>query len=289
MGGIVSKHTQDSRDNVQISSTSSSQTVQDVTNKDFISELPDTVIGHISKFLTPQEESRLRISIPAMRHAEREALRARGISPALTTFFAPPQRTANYLVLTGRPEFLLEILQKDPNTFFKKYEQSIDAAGQMFFNVSPADLIYFLCDDDMQMQIKDFAQHLPEEQREIFFEKWQMHHDSRGRGGADLVMVGGEYPPQYANIKNVTNTLNLLGTTKPFKRELLKNPDGVICWMAPDNQLHWYYGVHDRQTLEPIDIPLALQTAHQADYEVFIACMTCMEPYSARRSSVVSI
>lgn len=49
--------------------------------------------------------------------------------------------------------------------------------------------------------------------------------------------------------------------------------------------MHWYYANLDTQTLEPIDIPLALQAGHQADYEAFVVRMTKMEPNSARRSS----
>lgn len=291
MGVKQSKHSGHSDDNEQTTSLSASRqsdtrpSTGSITKKDVLSKLPNNVIGHISEYLTPEEESRLRVAKPVMSRSEREALRAQGITPPLTTFFAPPQRTANYLVLTGRPEYLLKMLQKDPTIFFRTYEQSTDAAGQTFYKVSPADLIYFLCDDDMQMQVNYFAQHLPVEQRETFFGEWQTHHDSRGRGGADLVLVRGAHPPQYANICNVTHTFNVAGRTNTVEQALLKNPDGVICWKDSNNQLHWYYANHETQTLESIDIPLELQAAHQADYDAFVARMLNMEPNTARRSS----
>lgn len=291
MRGKQSKHTGHSDDNEQTSSASAgqssntSQSTGDITKKDALSKLPDNVLRHISEYLTPEEEARLRMSKPALKRSERDKLRGNGVTPPLITFFALPQRTADYLVLTGRPESLIKILQKDPTIFFRKYEKSTDAAGQTFYNVSPADLISFICDDDMQMQVNHFAQQLPVEQREKFFTQWQVHHASRGRGGADLVLVTGAHPPQYASICNVTHTFNVLGETNTIERALLKNPDGMICWRDPDNRLHWYYANHDTQTLEPIDIPLELQAAHQADYEAFVARMLNMEPNTARRSS----
>ena len=289
MGDKQSNPTEHSDDTEQTPSASvipqsdTRQSTSDITKQGAISKLPDNVLGYISEYLTPEEEARLRMVNPVSKRPEREALRATDAS--MTTFFAPPQRTANYLVLTGRPEYLIKILQKDPTIFFRKYEKSTDAADQTFYNVSPADLISFICDDDMQMQVNQFAQHLPEKQRETFFTKWQLQHASRGRGGADLVMVTGAHPPQYASICSVTQTFDVVGETKTVQRALLKNPDGVICRKAPDNQLLWYYANHDTKTLEPIDIPLEFQAGHQADYGAFVTRMTTMESNTARRSS----
>ena len=252
---------------------------------DSLSKLSYELMHHISEYLTPEDESKLRQVKPALTLKERESLRVRGISPSLTTFFIVPQRTANYLVLTGRPEHLIHMLNKDPTLFFEKYEQIIDAAGQTFYNVSPADLISFICDDDMQMQVYYFAQHLPPEQRETFFAQWQAQIVSRGRGGADLVMVPGAHPPQYANICNTANTFYVFDRNQTIQRALLKNPDGVICWKSADNQLHWYYANHDTQTLEQLDIPHELQAAHQNKYDALAVHMTNMEPNTARRSS----
>ena len=290
MGGKQSKSAGHSSDKKQASSSSAysasntSRASSTADGKETLSKLSN-VMQHVGEFLTPEEEARLRAAQPALTREEREALRAQGIAPALTTFFVPPQKTANYLVLTGRPEHLIRMLEKDPMMFFKKHEQITDAAGQIFYNVSPADLISFVCDDDMLRQVNDFAQHLPEAVRAKFFVSWEKHHASRGRGGADLVKYTGERPPQYANICGVTNTFGVLGDTLTTQRPLLKNPDGIICWQAPDNQLHWYYANQDTQTLEPIDMPEALLEAHLTEYNAFAARMNDMEPMTARRSS----
>lgn len=148
MGDKQSKQTEHSDDNEQTPSVSASpqsdthQPTGDITKQGAISKLPDDVLGHISEYLTPEEEARLRMVKPALKRPEREALRAAGVTPPLTTFFAPPQRTANYLVLTGRPEYLIQILQKDPTIFFRKYEKSTDAAEQTFYNPNNEFKIY---------------------------------------------------------------------------------------------------------------------------------------------------
>ena len=286
MGGKQSKSAthSDTKASTSSSSSNTSRPSRAAGQEDALSKLGDA-IRHVGEFLTPEEEARLRVAKPASKRGEREeALRAQEISPPLTTFFVPPQRTANYLVLTGRPEDLIRMLEKDPMMFFKKHEQIEDAAGQVFYDVSPADLISFLCDDDMQMQVNVFAQHLSPDVRAEFFAKWQEQVASRGRGGADLVMVAGDEAPQYASICGVTNTFMVLGETRTTEWSLLKNPDGIICSKSPDNQLHWYYANPDTQTLEPIDIPKELLAEHQAEYDAFAARMTNMEPMTARRS-----
>lgn len=269
-------------------SSNTSRSSGAVGKKETLSTLGDA-IRHVGEFLTPEDEARLRAAQPALKRSEREALRAEGISPPLTTFFVPSQRTANYLVLTGRPEDLILLLEKDPMMFFKKHEQIKDAAGQVFYDVSPADLISFICDDDMQMQVSVFAKSLPPDAREAFFAKWQEHVALRGRGGADLVMVSGDQEPQYASICGVSHTVNRWDETMTTQRSLLKNPDGVICWESRDEKLHWYYANHETQTLEPIDIPLALLETHQEEYDAFSLRMRMIGPFMgtlmARRSS----
>ena len=268
-------------DKPQLSSSSACS----AADEDALSKLSH-VMQHVGEFLTPEEEARLRAVKPALKRVEREALSAQGISPPLTTFFVAPQRTANYLVLTGRPEHLIRMLDKDPMIFFKKHEQIIDAAGQIFYNVSPADLISFVCDDDMLYKVNSFAQRLPDAVCADFFAYWKTHHASRGRGGADLVKFTGEHPPQYAHICGVTNTFNIMDdNTLTTQRPLLKNPDGIICWQAPDNQLHWYYANKETQLLEQIDMPQALLEAYLPEYNALAAYMNDMEPMTARRSS----
>lgn len=117
-----------------------------------------------------------------------------------TTFFKPilTETEAAYAVLTGSPERLLRILAEESrdatganktSLFFKKCVRINDPSGQVFHNVSPAELIDMVCDDDMQRQVAEFAQTLPEERRQHFLSDWKKQRASCGRGGADLVKV----------------------------------------------------------------------------------------------------
>lgn len=237
-------------------------------------DVPDKVFKYsIGEFLTVQEQQKLRgVNLFFMQTiGEDRALNA---------------RLACRHVLTGQPEELLKLLSKDPEIFFHPYpEVTFKAAGQVYYNVSPADLVYFLCDDDMWGQVKVFAANLPEEQRTPFFEKWQAQQQAMGKGGADLLYVTGDTPPQYANCFETTDTINVFGDNQSLTRPLLKNPDGIVCWKSPNNQVHLYYANPATKALEPIDVSKDLSDIQRSDYEVFKASMTSMESNTVRRSS----
>lgn len=260
-----------------------SESTSAASGNEHISKLTSDAMSYIGEFLTPEEEARFRATKPASTREARNRSRIEGISPPLTTFFVPPERTANYLVLTGRPEYLIRMLEKNPFDLFEQYPHSIDAAGQEFFNVSPADLISFICDEDMQYKVHAFAQSLPTTIKEEFFAKWHAHFELRGRGGADLVMVTGAQLPQYDEVLRRNNSYHQRAWPVEFEQSLLENPDGIICWKAPDEQLHWFYANRCAGTINPVVISCA--PAQQEEYEAFKSIISNMEPFSARRSS----
>lgn len=230
-------------------------------------------------------------------------------------------KSMNYAVLTGNPKQLIDNLKKEPLLFFMKCPQIKDSADQVFFDVSPADLISFLCDDDMQRQVNNFAQQLPEELCTIFFKEWQVHQLAQGKGGADLVFIRGQDEPSYEGTCKVIRNKDIEwidiykseysmdeydefmepkilpgvgGVVQSvradfwpviIRRPLLQNPNGIVCWQSSDNQLHWYYVNHDTQSMERIDIPEELLATHNAHYNALVANMTRMESHTARRSS----
>lgn len=254
---------------------SSSGTTSRNKPKNKLTDLPKDVLdyGIIGEYLTVQEQQKLR---GVNRFFKQTIDEDRSLNA----------RLACYHVLTGQPEELLKLLAKDPDLFFHKYpEVTFKAAGQVFYNVSPADLVYFLCDDDMWNKVKVFAANLPEDKCTAFLETWQTQQQDMGTGGADLLYVTGDTLPEYVNCFKRADTVNVFGVNQALTRPLLKNPDGIVCRKSPDNQVYLYYANPKTQTLEPIDMLKDLSEDQQAAYDAFKLKMTQMEPNTVRRSS----
>lgn len=90
MSGRQSKHTGHSDGNEQTSSPSASQqsdtrqSTVDITKKRAFSKLFDDVLGHISEYLMPEEEARLKMAKPTLKRSKRDALREKGLTPYAT-------------------------------------------------------------------------------------------------------------------------------------------------------------------------------------------------------------
>lgn len=178
----------------------------------------------------------------------------------------------------GQPKELLTLLSHDPELFFHPYPVAEDASEGQFFNVTPCKLLYFLCDKDMWEQVKVFAAELPEEARTPFMTKWNAQQTAMGRGGADMLFLKGDREPTYADCLERTDTFNAYGENLSCRRRLLKNPEGIVCWEAPNNQVRFYYVNQGTHTIDPLVLS---DEAHQAAYAVFRQ----MEPNTAKRSS----
>jgi len=241
-----------------------------------ITALPQDVLKHcvIGKYLTPQAQVKLRLV-------------SRFFDNIISKDKPLNARLACNHILTGQPEELLKLLAKDPELFFHKYpEVSFQAAEQVYYKVSPTDLVYFLCDDDMWEQVKTFAENLPKKKRMLFFEDWKKQQQAMGKGGADLLYVTGDNPPQYEDCFETTETFSLFGINQSLTRALLKNPDGIVCWKKDgDSQLYFYSPNRKTKVLESIDINKVLSETQQNAYESFKERMKRMEPNTVRRSS----
>lgn len=203
------------------------------------------------------------------------------------------------MVLRGQPERVLELLKADPLLFFEKYKTITDPSGRTFSNVSAADLIPWIGDDDMLDKVNTFAEQLePDELRQAFFKQWRKHlgfpdenesNQTRTRplGGADIVMVVSDSKPKYDEIQKCTNTFNVFGDTMTAERVLLTNPDGLVCRKSSNDQLHWYYANPKTKELEPIEIKEPDTEEDKALYAELCESMLHMEPDTptARRSS----
>lgn len=190
-----------------------------------------------------------------------------------------------HYVLTGSLERLISALKFNPDIFFKRFRQIKDAAGQVFYNVSCADLIDFLRDGDMQNQVITFASSLPLKECQLFFNNWEDQRSDRARGGADLVNVNIDPTTmQFNDILVVSRPCDSLNSSREQCFSLLKNPNGIIYYANAEKE-HWYYADSITKTIERIDISEELLIQHKNAYTKFISRMNNMEPFSARRSS----
>lgn len=94
-----------------------------------------------------------------------------------------------------------------------------------------------------------------------------------------------ENPPLYTMIRQKIYTSTIFGETLTATKQLLKNPDGIICWQDSDNGLHWYYANPRTQSLDPITMRLEFRLENATQLEAFVKSMVKMEPWTARRSS----
>lgn len=208
----------------------------------------------------------------------------KGMHATLTQQFYKPdskKERLNYLLnatITGQPKRVLMLLKVDPLLFFKKDHEITDPSGRTWFNVSAADLISFLGDDDLLDKVHTFAGQLePEDIRQEFFKQWHAHQSSKAHGGADIVMMRRDSEPKYAAIRQCKNTFNVYGEIMTTERELLTNPDGIVCRKSSDNKLHWYYANPDTKKLQPIEINALGKLENQEDQDLYDALCTRMQ------------
>lgn len=205
-------------------------------------------------------------------------------------------------VVTGNPEALIAAILRNPQAFFMPGDIK-DPAGQVFYRVSAAQMIIFLCDDDMKMLVeRAIAERLPAEEAQAFIKQWQEQAQALGRGGADLVKL--DRDPLLDPDFRFEDVLQFKKTYTMFNKppqevcySLLENPDGIAYYKDEENQVHWYYVNLDTQTITPVEFaPLTIPNdcseaeqekliAQQQAYDNLLTKMDAMEPMSAKRSS----
>ncbi|MDP3561627.1 MAG: hypothetical protein Q8R83_05580 [Legionellaceae bacterium] len=253
---------------------------------EFFERLPDALIKDIgSKWLTRRDAVSAEKGV-RVHHEKKLHLQTTLFKPILT------ETEAAYAVLTGSPERLLGILMEESqdvtdanktSLFFKKCVQVNDPSGQVFRDISPAELIDMVCDDDMPQQVAQFAETLPEDKVHRFLSDWKNQRGSRGRGGADLVKVSKDpMTMPFDEFLKVTQAYSACGEPMSATFPLLQNPNGLIYYKDNTNQVHWYYADKEARTIREIQVDEPLD---EDAYNRFKSSMDNMEAMSARRSS----
>lgn len=147
-----------------------------------------------------------------------------------------------------------------------------------YYNVSPYQLMTFLCDEKM----KDDILHLVMPMSEELQLKRQKQYSEIARGGADLVNMNQD-PSKLAFENVIRYTSSFYGTDMTFP--LLENPDGIIFYRNALTRQDCYYYVNQKERtvslIEPIagieDESQELKRLHNLFGEIY--------ENSARRSS----
>jgi hypothetical protein len=184
-------------------------------------------------------------------------------------------------VVLGNPDELARLLQNNPELLFKK-GQIKDPAGQIFYDVSPYQLMTFLCDDDMKAQIMPLVPPMTEQMTRLRQEQYA----AIDSGGADLIKM--DRDPTLLPFEEVTRfitgyTINNQTTSVTFS--LLENLDGIIFYKDVTSHLEYlYYANKETQKVELIKPKAHSKKEHQALDRLY-ASFADMENNSSRRSS----
>jgi hypothetical protein len=203
-------------------------------------------------------------------------------------------KAANPLLLSvvqGNVEALKRQVIDHPDSFFRK-GQITDLAKTTFYNVSPYQLMIFLCDDDMRDQIIPLIPKMIPYQRAnkvvmldtmAIRERQYAEIDS---GGADFVKMDRD-PTQleFAEITHFKTNYTLNGVATAVTFSLLGNPDGIIYYQDPITKLeHLYYANQKTQTVELLTPEAHSEQEHQGLDKLY-ASFAAMENNSSQRSS----
>ena len=184
------------------------------------------------------------------------------------------------LIMAGDPDNVCTVLKKDPDLFFKK-GQVTNNDGLTFFNISPYQLLLFLCDADMLGQITEWLL-IDKNASNILLEQ----DNEMNGGGADLVKI--DRDPTTLSFDEISmftdpSEVDRSGKTIEVIYPLLVNKDGIICYR--DN---FYYVNRDMQK-QTIAVkllhPFAENTQEELGLKALKTSLNDMENNSSRRSS----
>lgn len=192
---------------------------------------------------------------------------------------------ARLCVVQGDVDGLLLIAQHLPAALFLKGDVT-DPRQRHFYQVSAYQLILFLCDDDMKMQI---ISQIPEE----FALTCEQQEAEMGRGGADLIkldrdplLLAGEHFKGITEFKITYREFhNMLGQERKLTFPLLENPDGIIYYQDKKTQeVQFYYANRNTKEIKKLGTCVNSEK-EQEEWEQFKASFDSMENNSGRRSS----
>lgn len=185
-------------------------------------------------------------------------------------------------VVEGDVGTLITLVRKNPGVLFQK-GQVRAPRGQTYDNVSPYQLITFLCDDDMKAQIMPL---IPADLNLTKIRKAQ--YAEIDSGGADLVKL--DFDPlliTYTEFKNITEfktQVNVFGTSTDITFSLLENPDGILYWKDANGEVNFYYANCQTETVIPL-VPEVISPEEQEALNQFKRSFDAMEKNSSRRST----
>lgn len=193
------------------------------------------------------------------------------------------QKTLNkalMCVVRGDIQTLMSIIKCKPAVFFLK-GQVFAPRGQVYYNVSPFQLINFLCDDDMKLQI---MQLIPKSMQSI---RQAQYAEIEG-GGADLVKLDRD-PLQLAKqnfnqLKEYNTQVEAWEGSVSVTFPLLENTDGILYYKDSSNNVRFYYANQDTLAIELIK-PMIHSEEERMLFDEFKATFEHMENNSSRRSS----
>ncbi|KTC86520.1 hypothetical protein [Legionella brunensis] len=184
-------------------------------------------------------------------------------------------------VVQGDPDQLVKLLT--PTTTHLLFEKADikDLRDRFFYNVSPYQLITFLCDDEMKKKILPLVpKHL---------EKKRIEQEAElDIGGADLVKMKDD-PELIANqnfngITEFKTQYVLSNQTIELIFPLLENKDGIIYYEDSSGIINFYYANRETQMVTLIT-PEINSEFEQIAFDKFKASFAAMENNSSRRSN----
>jgi hypothetical protein len=196
-------------------------------------------------------------------------------------------RLLTYVVL-GNTAALKKLVVNNWGLFFKK-GRITDPASQTFYNVSPYQLMIFLCDKDMRNQImaimpKTIRVTRDDQEIEIDLEALRKaQYAEIATGGADLVKLDcNPTQVEFAELTRYITSVTIENQPKRVVFPLLENVDGIIFYQDTATQtMHLYYANKATQQVELIKLSKEQNQALDSLYASFAS----MENNSSRRSS----
>ena len=184
-------------------------------------------------------------------------------------------------VVQGNPDLLAMMVKENPALLFQKGDVT-DPAGQRFYNISPYQLMLFLCDDDMKHKIMLLKSPMTEEMEQIR----QVQYSEIDRGGADLIKMNKD--PRFLPFEDIirfTETYIINDQPTSITFPLLENINGIIYYKnSSTGREYLYYANRNMRTIESIE-PLIPSMKDFNALDRLCASLSDMEDNSSRRSS----
>jgi hypothetical protein len=188
---------------------------------------------------------------------------------------------------SGKMDLLIDLITQQTVLFFEKYPEIKAPSGQIYFDLSPYQLMFFLrdnglmtCADGQNIKIMPL---IPKEFNEIR----QAQYEEMNCGGADLIKLD-KNPEELLDFNEVLHfkkTYTVFdGSQQEVTFSLLENPDGIICYQDENNEQYFYYANKESKKIVPLTLCFSSEEDKLA-LEQLKATFKAMENNSGCRSS----